>query len=321
MKPPRLKTPAGSWTRLVTVLSQFLAVSFVLAAGVRADTPSAAGSSQPDTLRVAAVQMRSERDLQANVAKIIEQLAACAAQGVQVVAFPECALSSYYAEFAKTLDGDLLAAAEREIVAACREHSINAIIGTAEVRDGKFYNCALFINSQGEIVARHDKVHLVGGDRDWNCNSGSAVAPVVFFDGVPCTVIICHDSRYPELCRLPVLAGARVVFYISHEASLIKESKMGPYRAQIQARAVENGVFIVHANAPADDLRTGSHGQSRIVAPDGNLIHEASTLNEEILVADLRLPEAIAENALRSLDIEPLAGWWREAVKQVRIFQ
>ena len=27
--------------------------------------------------------------------------------------------------------------------------------------------------------------------------------------GVPCAAIICHDKRYPELVRLPVLAGAR----------------------------------------------------------------------------------------------------------------
>jgi predicted amidohydrolase len=295
-------------------LSLLAAVTFALCA-------SAAEVKLPDSIRVAVVQMRSERDVAANVAKIRAHLKECAAKGVRIVAFPECAVSTYYADFAKTLDGDTLEKAAAEIAAACREFSINAIVGTATKPDGRFVNTALFINSRGETVARHNKVHLVGGDTDWGCNSGSTVAPVVWLEGVPCSVFICHDSRYPELTRLPVLAGARVMFYISHEAAPFKESKMVPYRAQIMARAVENGVFIAHANAPADDWHKGSHGQSRFVAPDGNIIQEASMANEEVLIADLKLADAEAENALRSLDIEPLASWWREAVKDVRIIR
>lgn len=272
-------------------------------------------------LRVAVVQMRSERDVAANVAKIRARLGECAAKGVQVVAFPECAVSSYYADFAKTLDEATLERAATEIAAACREYSINAIVGTATKPAGKFLNTALFINSRGEIVARHHKVHVIGGDTAWDCTPGSSVAPVVYFDGVPVSVFICHDSRYPELARLPVLAGARVLFYISHEAAPFKETKMVPYRAQVMARAAENGVFIAHANAPADDWRTGSHGQSRLVAPDGNIIQEASMADEEVLITDFKLADATAENALRSLDIDPIGAWWREPVGQVQIFK
>ena len=34
---------------------------------------------------------------------------------------------------------------------------------------------------------------------------------------VTCACIICHDSRHAELVRLPVLRGARLIFYISFE--------------------------------------------------------------------------------------------------------
>jgi len=30
---------------------------------------------------------------------------------------------------------------------------------------------------------------------------------------VPATVIICHERRYPELVRLPVMMGAQIVFH------------------------------------------------------------------------------------------------------------
>jgi hypothetical protein len=136
---------------------------------------------------------------------------------------------------------------------------------------------------------------------------------------VPYSIIICHDERYPELVRLPVLAGSRVVFYLSHESPLKEESKLGPYRAQVQARAMENTVWVVHANAPANADATGSYGQSRLIAPDGNLLQEATIFREEVLTATLDLSRATAGNPRRSLTGAPLARWWQEGVRQVRM--
>src|SRR5262249_29146710 len=127
-----------------------------------------------------------------------------------------------------------------------------------------------------------------------------------------------HDERYPELVRLPVLAGARVVFYLSHESPLRQERKLGPYRAQIQARAAENTVFIAHANAPANPDGGGSHGQSRLIGPDGNLLCEAGFFDEAALVATFALTKATAANARNSLRRGPLTRWWQEGLRQVR---
>ncbi len=115
-----------------------------------------------------------------------------------------------------------------------------------------------------------------------------------------------------------MLAGARVVFYLSHESPLKQEEKLGPYRAQVQARAAENGVYVVHANAPANADASGSHGQSRLVAPAGNVMQEASIFREEVITATLDLRRATAANARHSLTRGPLTRWWQEGVKQVR---
>jgi predicted amidohydrolase len=123
------------------------------------------------------------------------------------------------------------------------------------------------------------------------------------------------------LVRLPVLAGARVVFCLSHESGLEKESKLVPYRAQIQARAVENTVYIVQANAPANADATGSHGQSRVVAPDGNLIHEASIFGEDVITATLEMKRATGHLAQQSIDRGPLGDWWRDGMSRVRIIR
>ncbi len=55
----------------------------------------APAGAQPTPLKVAAVQMRSSSRLEENRRRIVEVLARLAAQGVQVAAFPECALTGY----------------------------------------------------------------------------------------------------------------------------------------------------------------------------------------------------------------------------------
>jgi predicted amidohydrolase len=159
-------------------------------------------------------------------------------------------------------------------------------------------------------MERYAKVYLAG--EKW-ATPGNHIS---FFDleGVPSTVMICHDERYPELVRLPAIQGARIVYYISHESGLRQEKKLAPYRAQLMARAVENRVFIVSANAPSDpkDL-SGSHGQSRIVADDGNVMKEASFFGEEILIETLPVKPARLERPLKEL----MGDWWRQGVESM----
>ena len=272
--------------------------------------------SPPKTLRVAAVQMRSTRDLDANLKKTRELLQQCAKDGVQVAVFPECSVTGYFDDVVKKTTAEQLVAAEKSIAEMCREFKIAAVVGMPWREKDNLYNSAIVIDPNGKIIERYHKVQLA---ESWP--TGGDHLSVFKLHGVRCSIIICHDERYPELVRLPVLAGSRVVFYLSHESPVTSEKKLEPYRAQIQARAVENGVFIVHANAPANNDATGSHGQSRLILPDGNLIKEASMFSEEVVTADLELRLATANNALNSLKRGPLTKWYAEGVKTVRIIE
>lgn len=286
-----------------------------------AQAPSSPGDELPGwitrpapALRVASVQMRSSADLSENVARIRKHLRQCAQQQVRVAVFPECALTGYDGDRIVRLLAEELAAAQAEVAQACRELGLYAVLGTPCRLAGKLYNSALVYDPTGRVIDRYDKIQLA---EPWpEAGDHLAIFPV---DEVPCAIIICHDERYPELVRLPVLAGARVLFYLSHESGLHQEHKLAPYRAQIQARAVENTIYVVQANAPANADATGSHGQSRLIAPDGNLIQEASIFGEEVLVATLDIRQATRANALKSLTRGPLTDWWQQGVRRVQI--
>ena len=274
-------------------------------------------------LKVAAVQFRSSLDLDDNLTRIEEHLRRLSQEGVRVVALPECSVTSYDGSAIERLSETRLLEAEAELSRMCREHGLYLVAGIPYFEDGERYNGALVWDPRGTCIARYAKIRLAG--EPW-CLPGKRF--VLFrVDQVVCSVIVCHDSRYPELVRLPVIAGAQVIFYISCESDITHESKLGPYRAQIQARAEENTVYLVQSNTPAvfgvqadgevGALPSGSHGESRIIAPDGNIVCEATYFKEEVLVADLDLSRASRGFALNSLGSEFLKGWWEEGLKLV----
>ena len=296
-----------------SALPLLLALSLLAAGAPPSGKVAPAPKPMPPRLRVAAVQMRSRPDIDANVKHLISLLGRCAADRIDVAVFPECAVSGYFSDYIRTLTAKELARAERALCQACKQLHLWAVVGMPLRQAGKLYNSALVIDDTGKVRERYHKVQLA---EPWP-EPGDHLS-VFRVKGVPCSIIICHDERYPELVRLPVLAGARVVFYLSHESPLAQEHKLGPYRAQIQARAAENSVFVVHANAPANADASGSHGQSRLIDPDGNLIREASFFKEEVLADTLDLSRAHAGNARGSLTRGPLIGWWKKAVEHVR---
>ena len=264
---------------------------------------------QPMSLKVAAVQFRSSSVIEDNATRMSETLGRLAAEGVRVAVFPEGALTRYDRAAILRATAAELAAAEERIRLTCREKRIAAIFGSVYKINGRMYNTAVVFDSRGELIERYAKLYLVANE-NW-FTPGNHIS---FFEleGIPSTVMICADEIHPELVRLPAIQGARVVYYISAESGLTKESKLAPYRAQLMARALENRVFIVSANTPADpkDL-SGSHGQSRIVNVDGNVIKEASFFGEEILVETLPVKPGKMARPLKEL----MGEWWRQGVE------
>lgn len=260
-------------------------------------------------ITVAAVQFRSSSNVGDNAKRIVATLGQLAGKGVQVAVFPECALTGYQKEAMPAATEDVVAA-EEEIRLACRADKIAAVFGSIYRINGRTFNTAVVFNSKGELVERYGKLQLAG--EKW-ATPGNHVA---FFEleGVPSTVIICHDERYPEFVRIPAMMGARIIYYVSSEAGMEKEYKLAGYRAQMMARAVENGMFAVAANTPANlKDNSGSHGQSRIIKDDGNILQEASFFGDEILIEKLSIGEGKLEEPLKGI----MGDWWRQGIDAV----
>ncbi|MBM3289813.1 MAG: carbon-nitrogen hydrolase family protein [Candidatus Hydrogenedentes bacterium] len=271
-------------------------------------------------LRVAAVQFHTAFDVESNTARIVEWIDKAADAGARVAVFSEMALTGYTkkAEFREALDWHALDAAIEAVASACKRRGIYAIVGAPTRDGGDIFCAAIAFDPAGNIIDRYEKTYLAG--EAW-ATPGRRLT-TFGIDGATCATIICHDERYPHLVQLRALAGAQLFFYISCESGLDEEHKIGPYRAQLQARAVENGVYIVHANAPAvhgDHGADGtSNGHSRIIGPDGNLVDEAGAYDDAMVIADIDL--RIANDAGRPAALEngPTARWLRKGTRLVR---
>jgi apolipoprotein N-acyltransferase len=139
------------------ILLSLTTPSFAQNAGERAAANSGMSAS---SLKVAAVQMRSSRDLDRNIACIRGHLCRLAEEGVQVAVFPECALTGYFEDVITQSAAERLAEAERRVADACRESGIYAVVGTPH-RDGdRLYNSAVVIDPSGRIIERYHKIQL-----------------------------------------------------------------------------------------------------------------------------------------------------------------
>lgn len=275
-----------------------------------------------DTIRVAACQILTYADVEKSTQKILKWIEAASKENADVVSFPEAALCGYQcdAEYWKKVNPKDFKDGEAKVIEASRRLNIAVILGTASWEDGQLYNSLLVIDKGGKVRGRYSKTHLA---EDWPVPG--KLLPIYTVAGIKSCFIICHDVRYPELVRLPAAAGAQVCYFCSCESGLVREHKLSAYRAMPIARATENTIYCIMANAPADPENmhspSQSHGNSKIIYPDGNVLEEAGFFEERLVTATINIKKATRRIAKRASNDDTLIkDWMNQGVKLVKKF-
>jgi predicted amidohydrolase len=123
------------------------------------------------------------------------------------------------------------------------------------------------------------------------------------------------------MVRLPVMAGARIIFHpnAGMDSLTVSRRKRGG-RDGIAVRAFENAVPYVFANSVGPQGRgRWSAGDSKIVGADGRVLRLADNAGEAVIVADLDMEQASRKYAVEGFTSPRfLAGSWRRMVAKVR---
>ncbi len=108
----------------------------------------------------------------------------------------------------------------------------------------------------------------------------AGAGPVLFrLDGVPASVFICYDLRFPEAMRA-VAREVNAVFVIANWPS----ERVDHWRALLKARAIENQFFVVGVNRAGTDANGIDYpGASGVFGPDGQEICTGSATNELLI--------------------------------------
>ena len=235
--------------------------------------------------RIALYQARSGIDPAANSAALVAAVHKAAEGGAEILFTPEMSglLDSNRERAAKSVqseDEDDVLPAVRE---AARNRSIWVHLGSLALRGSgdRFVNRTFVIDSQGEIRARYDKIHLF----DVDLPTGESWRESAVYEGGRKTVLvrgtpvgslgltICYDLRFPDLFARLAEAGAEV---IAVPAAFTVPTGKAHWEVLLRARAIEAGLFIVAAaqgGEHEDGRRT--YGHSLVVDPWGEVLIDA----------------------------------------------
>ncbi len=223
--------------------------------------------------RIALCQIPVFEDPAVNLRRAREAVDGAAADGAELVIFPEATLTRYgrrITELAEPLDGPFVTG----LAEAAKAYGLSVIAGVfepGEPGEGRVHNTAVAIDGSGEIRAAYRKIHLFDS---FGAKESELVAPggtptVVELAGLRVGLVTCYDIRFPELTRALVDQGADLFAVIAAWGS-------GPMKEEhwttlVRARAIENTTWVAAVGqAPNPEARDGfGIGRSMLVDPMG----------------------------------------------------
>ena len=187
---------------------------------------------------------------------------------VEMILFGELCAHGVHAGRAEPMPGPT----EQAFAALARKHRIWLIPGSLyEAAEGRVYNTAPVINPDGEIVARHRKLYPF---LPFEAGIASGAEHTLF--DVPGVgrfgLSICYDMWFPETTRALVWAGAEVILHPSLTNTIDRDLELAISRAS----AGMNQCYFFDINNTAGL----GNGQSIVIGPEGDVIHQAGTLEE-----------------------------------------
>ncbi|MEZ5411330.1 MAG: N-carbamoyl-D-amino-acid hydrolase [Acidimicrobiales bacterium] len=249
------------------------------------------------------------------VARLLALLEQAAAAGVELVVYPELALTTFfprwYLEDPDEIDSYYETAmpgpATQPLFDRARDLGIGFCLGYAELAtdaDGTVhrYNSQILVERNGRHVATFRKIHIPGHDANEAWRPFQHLERRYFepgpdgfgvwraFGGLM-GMMICNDRRWPETYRVMGLQGVEMILcgYNTplHYAPDPSQDRLQGFHNQLvmQAGAYQNGTWVVGVAKGGVEEGVDSLCESAIIAPSGEIVARAATTGDELVVA------------------------------------
>ncbi|MEZ5168397.1 MAG: nitrilase-related carbon-nitrogen hydrolase [Acidimicrobiales bacterium] len=270
-------------------------------------------------LRVAAAQLGpiSRTDTrEAVIDRLVALVEQAASAGVELVVFPELALTTFfprwYVEDDPDLDLDSFYETEmpgprtQRLFDVAKAHGVGFSLGYAELTpDGHRYNSQILVERDGSIVGKYRKVHLPGHreHEPWRefqhlerryFEPGDEFPTFRAFGGVV-GMAICNDRRWPETYRCLALGGAELILIgyntPMHYAPDPSQDALQSFHSHLvmQAGAYQNGCYVIGVAKGGTEEGVESLADSCVIAPTGRIIALTAHTGDELAIAEIDL--------------------------------
>ena len=269
---------------------------------IPADNVSKPKKKSDKTVTIALIQTSVSANIAENMTKTVEKIAEAAKKGAQIMCLQELYRTRYFPQQKNQDVKDLAEAIPGESTKLfselAKKHKIVIIAPLFEqAKNGKFYNSAVVINSNGEIMGTYRKAHIpydpyfyekdyfAAGDSNYQVYD-TAFARV--------GVLICYDQWFPEPARINALKGAEIIFYptaIGYVKGYTSEDGdwHDAWKTIQLAHAIANGIHVAAVNRVGEEGELEFWGGSFVCDSFGKVLKEASTTKEEVVVAQIDL--------------------------------
>ena len=200
-----------------------------------------------------------------NYRKAEKRLQDAVMQGARAVFFPEMSFTGFSMNTSATKECDAQTVSRMKALA--RKYQLS--IGFGWVKDctavcGKCENHYTIVDREGSVCSDYAKLHPFSySGEDEKFQGGSAVSYFAL-DGILCSSVICYDLRFPELFQI-LSEKAHVIIVAANWPA----KRSAHWRALLQARAIENQVYILAVNCVGSIGESWYTGDSCVINPDG----------------------------------------------------
>ena len=246
-----------------------------------------------EKIKIAAIQMPTVTAKMENVRTVKTYLEKIKDENPDFVILPEMFCCPYQTEnfpiYAEEEGGPVW----QQLSGYAKQYGIYLIGGSMPEKDaeGNVYNTSYIFDREGKQIGKHRKVHLFdidvkGGQTFKESDTLTAGDSDTVFDTEfgKIGVMLCFDIRFPELSRMMVNDGAKVIFV---PAAFNMTTGPAHWELSFRTRALDNQIYMVGC-APARDVSAGyiSWGHSIVTDPWGRVTGMLDE-NEGILLAEL----------------------------------
>ena len=245
------------------------------------------------------------------VARLIDLLRKAHSAGCDVVVFPELALTTFFprwfvdniSETDHYYETEMPSPITAPLFEEAKKLGIGFCLGYAELTSkGERFNTQILLEKDGSIVAKYRKVHIPGHEENEPDRAFQHAERYYFTPshegfgvwnafGARVGMMICNDRRWPESYRVMGLQGVELILCgyntpIHYIPDPSQDILQGFHNALVmQSGAYQNGTWVVGVAKAGVEEGVDSLGQSMIVAPSGQIVAQALTTDDELLVA------------------------------------